>query len=586
MTSSVHTQTVFTPQTTLHLCPQPRLLHPLQEQPCPVPQSHSHTSAPYPPRICVIMTSPSAASSTHAVEIVHSPATSTLPREPQQQLVTEFASLSRTLRAGYAAPRGHNGVLQTVASSLRHKHRAFLAQPNNTFFLEFADGGNTQIQVSVGDDAPADVPTYIGVHGMAGNLNAPYLHETLSPLIKENRGRAVVFNLRGCGDSAATSPAFHHGGSTSDLGAVVTWATTKWPNSKIYVIGTSLGGVITAKTLGQWGDECPIAAAALVSPVYGFRASSQAMETNLVSRTVFNPAVGAFYAKLVKKNKDAFDIDHWIHTRPDPFPSATVSPSFPLSSPPSIDPEAPKESRPLAQDSRSKSFATSSTSSASVFSTLPSPSTPGTSVPPTPLPRSSFDLSSPQPAPPLFTEHTPKIKEALSKSLKEVTSRILPQPLTKFCKSFVASTAHYLSGDDFMAETSAVNDLPNIRVPCLAVNCADDPLMPGKDLPRSQARQSPFVIMAVLKQGGHLGTFTTKKWKKLHGKKRYHTAVVEEWFKANEALPQIRPRPQIVNAHQGFVYPQGRPEMAFREVSQMYLKLKFTRPTYPKFKTT
>ncbi|KIO19211.1 hypothetical protein M407DRAFT_31137 [Tulasnella calospora MUT 4182] len=102
------------------------------QQPCPVPQSHSHPSTPYPPRTCAIMIFPSTASSSHAVEIVHSPASSTLPREPQQRLITEFASFSRTLKAGYATPLGQNGVLQTVASPLRHEHRAFQAQPDNT----------------------------------------------------------------------------------------------------------------------------------------------------------------------------------------------------------------------------------------------------------------------------------------------------------------------------------------------------------------------------------------------------------------------------------------------------------------------
>lgn len=88
-----------------------------------------------------------------------------------------------------------------------------------------------------------------------------------------------------------------------------------------------------------------------------------------------------------------------------------------------------------------------------------------------------------------------------------------------------------------MESTSAVNDIPNIRVPCLAINCADDPLMPGKDLPREQAGSSPYFVMAVPRKGGHLGTFTTKSWKKVHGDMRWHTAAVKEWFDAQQALP-------------------------------------------------
>ncbi|KAG8898661.1 hypothetical protein FRC00_002498, partial [Tulasnella sp. 408] len=118
----------------------------------------------------------------------------------------------------------------------------------------------------------------------------------------------------------------------------------KWPKSKVYVIGTSLGGVITAKTPGQWGDDCPVSVAALVSPVYDFPASCKAMETDLGSRTRLNPAVGASYAKL-----DAFDLDHWAHTRPNPFPHAPSSSPVSSSFHSTVDSEIPQESHPFAQ---------------------------------------------------------------------------------------------------------------------------------------------------------------------------------------------------------------------------------------------
>ncbi|KAG8946410.1 hypothetical protein FRC04_011856 [Tulasnella sp. 424] len=533
------------------------------------------------------MIASSSQSSSRNVEVVHRPSSASVSR-PEEQLVTDFARNSTVLQDGYEAPFGYNGNVQTILSSLKRSPRAFPSHPDRTFHLEFADGGNTKIEVSVGDDAPDDLDTYVGVHGMAGDVDAPYLHEILGPLIKDGCARGIVFNLRGCGDSTATSPALHHGGSTSDLGAVITWVTMKWPKSKIYIIGTSLGGVITAKTIGQWGDGCPVSAVALVSPVHDFAASCKAMETQFVSRTVFNPAVGAHYAKLVKKSKDGFDLEHWAHTRPTPFPPSSLGPPLPplLPFPAFPDQELSREFLPFAQGTRTSSFMSSSSGTApgpsSLFSA--SGSTQGTSPPSTPSAHStSFCLSSTPPSTPV-PEHTADIKAALAKSLQKIMSgrRILPQTLTKFSKGFVAATAHYLSGDEFMAGTSAVNDLPNIRVPCLAVNCADDPLMPGEHLPRSQAMESPFVVMAVPKKGGHLGTFTTKRWKKRHGNKRYHTALVEEWFKANDDMKQLRPRPQILHAQQGFVYPEGHPQMAFRETTALYLKLKYTRPIYPK----
>ncbi|KAG8978026.1 hypothetical protein FRC05_011141 [Tulasnella sp. 425] len=374
------------------------------------------------------------------IEVIHRPYSRPVS-QAVEQVVTDFAKNSNVLKAGYEASFGYNGNVQTMLSSLKRDWRAFPSHPDRNYHLDFADGGNTQIQVSIADDAPEDLPAYIGVHGMAGDTDAPYLHEMLAPLVRDGRARGVVFNLRGCGDSSATSPALHHGGSTSDLGAVITWVTMKWPKSKIYLIGSSLGSI----------DD--------------FIASCKAMETQFVSRTVFNPAVGAHYAKLVKKNKVT------------PFPPSPLL--LPLTAFP--DQELSLEFLPFAQGTRTDSFMSSSSGTApsSVFSSVASGSTQGTCLPSAPSANStSFCLSSAPPSSPV-AEHTAEIKDALAKSLQKITPgrRILPQTLTKFGRSFVAPTAHYLLVDEFMAGTSAANDLPDIRVPCLAINCAEDPLI-------------------------------------------------------------------------------------------------------------
>ncbi|KAG8930532.1 hypothetical protein FRC01_002654 [Tulasnella sp. 417] len=441
----------------------------------------------------------------------------TVPDQARERLATRLSSFSSASGAGYDTPFGQTGATPAVKPSPKHEERAFLAhsgkdvtssmkyelpafsaKSENTFDLKFADGGNTEIQVSVRDDAPEDIPTYIEVHGMTEDLDAHYLHEILSTLVWVNRARGVVFNLPVCGRSTATSPTFHHGVSNSDLGAIITWVTMKCPKSKVYIIGTSLGGVITAKSLGQWGGDCPVSAAALISPVCDFGASCKAMETNLVSRTVFNPTVGAFYANLLHLFFRMLSASNTGRTR---FPKRLLRFAS------VIDAHNFNSSQPF----HSAKLSTSDTAPGSTsFWMLP------TSAHPT----------SPTPS---VAEHTPEIKDALAKS---------PKATTSFAKASSRRRPMFTSGEEFMAATSAVNDLPEIRVPCLVVNCADDPLRAGEALPRSGAKRSPFVVMAILKKGGHLRTFTTKKWRKQHWKKRYHTAVVEEWFKANnEALP-------------------------------------------------
>ncbi|KAG9043409.1 hypothetical protein FS837_009660, partial [Tulasnella sp. UAMH 9824] len=103
----------------------------------------------------------------HLVEVVHSPLSPTIPHEAQQPLVIKFYGFPSTLVAGYDTPFGQIGVTQAPAPSLKHGQPALLAHPDKTSYIELADGGNIQIHVSVGDDAPDDLPTFIGVHGMA-----------------------------------------------------------------------------------------------------------------------------------------------------------------------------------------------------------------------------------------------------------------------------------------------------------------------------------------------------------------------------------------------------------------------------------
>ncbi|KAG8925089.1 hypothetical protein FRC00_004357, partial [Tulasnella sp. 408] len=221
--------------------------------------------------------------------IVHFSSSCTVPHEAQQPLSTEHAGISITLRAGYDTPFGQGEIIKTFVPPLKGEQCAFPAQPGRT---------NIEIQVFAGPSAPEDVPTVVGVREMGGQLWALYFREILCPFVQDNRDRGLFSNPRCCSESTTTSPTFHHGGSTSDLGAVLTGFTIEWSRSKVYVIVTSLGGVITAKALGQWGDDRPVSAAALISPVYDFPASCKAMETNFVSRNLLISADGAFYTKL------------------------------------------------------------------------------------------------------------------------------------------------------------------------------------------------------------------------------------------------------------------------------------------------
>ncbi|KAG8954355.1 hypothetical protein FRC04_011681 [Tulasnella sp. 424] len=104
------------------------------------------------------MSASSSESSSRTIEVIHCPSSRPVSQS-EEQIVTNFAKNSNVLKAGYEPPFGYNGNAQTMLSSLKRDWRAFPSHPDRTYHLEFADGGNTQIQVSIADDAPEDLPT-------------------------------------------------------------------------------------------------------------------------------------------------------------------------------------------------------------------------------------------------------------------------------------------------------------------------------------------------------------------------------------------------------------------------------------------
>lgn len=73
--------------------------------------------------------------------------------------------------------------------------------------------------------------------------------------------RVVVFNSRGCGDGPVTTPQFYSASYTEDLCQVIDHVATRYPMSKIYAIGWSLGANILVRFLGQTSHNCPLSGA-------------------------------------------------------------------------------------------------------------------------------------------------------------------------------------------------------------------------------------------------------------------------------------------------------------------------------------
>ena len=123
------------------------------------------------------------------------------------------------------------------------------------------------------------------LHGLEGSSYSVYVQGLLSAAAR--RGwRATALNFRSCARHPARlremvpnkRPRLYHSGETSDLDFVVRTLTARDPAARLLAAGSSLGGNVLLKWLGENSGQRMIAAAAAVSTPYDLNAGSRHLE--------------------------------------------------------------------------------------------------------------------------------------------------------------------------------------------------------------------------------------------------------------------------------------------------------------------
>lgn len=94
------------------------------------------------------------------------------------------------------------------------------------------------------------------VHGLGGCHGSPYMVRIAHKL--NARGiRTFRMDQRGCGAgyNLATKPG--HAGRSEDVDAAVNFIAQHCPQSRLVIVGFSLGGNLVLKLLGEWGGTAP-----------------------------------------------------------------------------------------------------------------------------------------------------------------------------------------------------------------------------------------------------------------------------------------------------------------------------------------
>ncbi|RDX46046.1 AB-hydrolase YheT [Lentinus brumalis] len=119
---------------------------------------------------------------------------------------------------------------------------------------------------------------------------------------------------------------------------------------------------------------------------------------------------------------------------------------------------------------------------------------------------------------------------------------------------------------DYYAKISSCKVIPDIRVPCLAINSIDDPITGADSLPTSEVERGPFVVLAVTQGGGHLGWY---EWIEKGGMRRWYVKPVEQFLAALvEYGGEQRRKPVIVLREDGSVRQDRRDDVGFRALSR------------------
>jgi uncharacterized protein len=190
--------------------------------------------------------------------------------------------------------------LQTVWGRLfRSRRRVALRRES----LETPDGDELLLDHAAG---PAEGPRLLVLHGLEGSSHSVYVQGLMEEAVR--RGfRAVALNFRSCArDPRDLSrmlpnrrPRLYHSGETADLDFVVRTLSAREPDSKIAVVGVSLGGNVLLKWLGERAGEAGVVAAASLSAPFDLAESAAHLES-FVGRLY----VGSFLATLKRKTRE------------------------------------------------------------------------------------------------------------------------------------------------------------------------------------------------------------------------------------------------------------------------------------------
>jgi len=194
--------------------------------------------------------------------------------------------------------------LQTIYPSLFRKRKT---PPLTRERFELADGDFIDIDWT----QQADGMRVLVLHGLEGSLESHYTGALLCALERAGYSAGLMY-FRGCSGEPNRLPRSYHSGDTGDLEEIMQRLTQRHGDSKIAVVGYSLGGNVLLKWLGEKGDSVAITTAIAISVP---------LDLNLAALKLGSGLSRIYQRHLLNKLRVSVTGKAAVHTPPFPLDS-------------------------------------------------------------------------------------------------------------------------------------------------------------------------------------------------------------------------------------------------------------------------
>lgn len=167
------------------------------------------------------------------------------------------------------------------------------------------DGGQVSLDWYRDETKPKNSPIVILMPGLTGDSNTEYI-TSLVPVVESIGLRCCVLNNRGRGEMNLKTPRLYCASNCEDAEECFNHLKRNNPDSKLFAVGISLGGIVLGRYLTQKGDDAVLDAAMLISVCYDFFAGCESLETNRLNLAL-NKHLSRTLKSIVNDHRDVLE---------------------------------------------------------------------------------------------------------------------------------------------------------------------------------------------------------------------------------------------------------------------------------------